>query len=113
MGSDHDRDGEGDHPPEPSMPPHSEGYPPADLTTLLLSLGTSALLNLGVDPAAPPGSPSGEKATINLPVARHAIDMLAVLEEKTRGNLTGEEERLLHQLLLDLRMRFVAASKAR
>ena len=46
------------------------------------------------------------RAGVNLPLARHTIDMLCMLEEKTRGNLTGEEERLLHQVLFDLRMRF-------
>jgi hypothetical protein len=42
----------------------------------------------------------------NLPLARQTIDILAMIEEKTRGNLTGEEERLLHQILFDLRMRY-------
>jgi hypothetical protein len=46
---------------------------------------------------------------VNLPLARHTIDLLGVLEEKTRGNLSGEEERLLSQVLFDLRTRYVAA----
>ena len=48
---------------------------------------------------------------MNLAMARHTIDMLCMLEEKTRGNLSGEEERLLHQVLFDLRMRFTRKAK--
>ena len=44
-------------------------------------------------------------------MAKHSIDMLALLEEKTRGNLDGEEERILQQVLYDLRMRYVAIAK--
>jgi hypothetical protein len=40
-------------------------------------------------------------------MARHHIDLLAMLQEKTHGNLSGEEERLLQQVLYDLRMRFI------
>jgi hypothetical protein len=43
----------------------------------------------------------------DLPAAKHMIDLLAILEAKTKGNLTGEEERLLRQLLFDLRLRYV------
>ena len=52
-----------------------------------------------------------DKGEVNLPMARQTIDCLAMLEEKTKGNLTGEEERLLSEILYDLRMRFVAAEK--
>ena len=48
----------------------------------------------------------------NLPMARHHIDLIAMLSDKTRGNLSGEEERLLHQVLYDLRMRFIRAAEA-
>jgi hypothetical protein len=47
-----------------------------------------------------------------LPLAKQTIDLLGLLEEKTRGNLTGEEERLMTQILFDLRMRFVEKSKS-
>jgi Domain of unknown function (DUF1844) len=43
----------------------------------------------------------------DLPLAQQSIDLLALLQEKTRGNLTAEEERFLQQMLFDLRMRFV------
>lgn len=73
---------------------------PMDFNLFILSLNASALMHLG-EPIGP--DPSGE---VNLPMARQTIDMIALLEQKTRGNLTGEEERLLHQVLFDLRMRF-------
>ena len=79
--------------------------PPIDFTTFILSMSTSALVHLGE--AYEPGS----EPQLNLPMARQTIDLLGLLEDKTRGNLTGEEERLLHQVLFDLRMRFVASSK--
>lgn len=49
----------------------------------------------------------GESPEPNLPLARHSIDMLAVLQEKTRGNLSVEEQRLLENGLTELRFRFV------
>ncbi len=76
--------------------------PPVDFTTLVLSLSTSAFVQLGVTPGASPGEQ-------NIPMAKHTIDLLAMLEEKTRGNLTGEEERLLSEVLYDLRMRYLEA----
>ncbi len=81
--------------------------PPADFNTLVLSLSTSALMHLGMI-----AGPEGEPSPTNLPLARHSIDLLAMLDEKTRGNLSGEEENLLGQVLYDLRMHFVTASKA-
>ena len=76
------------------------GHPaPMDFNLFILSLNASALMHLG-EPAG-----AGE-SEFNLPMARQTIDMIALLEEKTRGNLTGEEERLLHQVLFDLRMRY-------
>jgi hypothetical protein len=79
--------------------------PSIDFNTFVLSLSTSALIHLGKLPDA-------EQATVNLAHAKQAIDCIALLEEKTRGNLTGEEERLIAEVLYDLRLRFVAATKA-
>ena len=90
----------------PSMPPPAQGdMPPLDFTTFVLSLSTSALLHLG---EKLPGAPETQE---NLAVARQTIDLLGLIEQKTHGNLTGEEERLLTQVLYDLRMRFVQKSK--
>lgn len=80
--------------------------PPVDFTAFLLSLATSALYHLGLvaDPE------SGKPGELNLPVARQTIDTLELLEEKTRGNLTDEEQTLLGNLLAELRMRYVEVS---
>jgi hypothetical protein len=77
-----------------------------DFNTFVLSLSTSALMNLGSMPGA------DDDSTVNLAHAKQSIDCIALLEEKTRGNLTGEEERLITEVLYDLRLRFVAAKKA-
>lgn len=80
--------------------------PPANLPSLLLGLATSALLHLGETPDS-----SQSSQTINLPAAKQAIDLLALLEIKTRGNLDKEEEALLRTLLYDLRLKYVKTSK--
>lgn len=79
--------------------------PPIDFMTFVLSLSTSAFVQLGISPE---GKSTGEK---NLALAKQTIDLIAMLEEKTKGNLTGEEERLLSEVLFDLRMRYVEANK--
>jgi hypothetical protein len=77
-----------------------------DFNTFVLSLSTSALMCLGKLPD------SEDDSTVNLAHAKQSIDCIALLEKKTRGNLTGEEERLITEVLYDLRLRFVAAKKA-
>lgn len=82
-----------------------DGAPPSiDFNTFVLSLSTSALMHLGK-------LPESENHTVNLAHAKQSIDCIALLEEKTKGNLTGEEERLISEVLYDLRLRFVAAKK--
>jgi len=97
----------GDQDANDELPAAGDGYPPVDFTTFVLSLGTSALIHLG-EPL--PGAPG--PAQVNLPLARHTIDLLALLDQKTRGNLSGEEERLLTKLLFDLRLRYVERAKS-
>jgi len=77
--------------------------PPIDFGTFVLSLASSALVHLGEveDPE------SGEKKR-NLPLARQTIDLLGMLQEKTKGNLTRDEAHYLESILYDLRMRCVA-----
>ena len=80
--------------------------PPVDFPTFVLSLGSSALMHLGEAPH--PGS--GETGQ-DLALAKHTIDILSMLEEKTRGNLSQPEAQLLENLLFDLRLRYVEAAK--
>lgn len=80
--------------------------PTLDFTTFVLSLSHSALMHLGEAP-----HPEAEHVEKDLPLARQTIDLLGLLEEKTKGNLTGDEERLLTQVLYDLRLRYVELSK--
>lgn len=84
----------------------NDPLPSIDFATFVLSLSHSALLHLGEAP-----HPETNKVEANLPLAKQDIDILGLLEEKTKGNLTGDEERLLAQVLFDLRMRYVERSK--
>lgn len=73
----------------------------------VLSLAHTAAYHFG----DVPDPVSGQAGTANLAAAQQIIDILSLLEQKTRGNLTPEERQLLEQLLYELRMRFVEASK--
>ncbi len=84
---------------------HPESLAPLAFGTLVLSLSSSALVELGVAPA--PGEPA--PAAPNLPAAQQTIEILEMLREKTRGNLTPDEERLLETVLHDLHLRFVGS----
>lgn len=84
-----------------------EAVLPADFSSLLLSLAASAQMALGISP-----HPLTGKLEKSLLQAKHAIDMLSVLDEKTKGNLSGEEDKLLQALLYDLRIQYVEISKA-
>lgn len=85
-----------------------DALPTIDFSTLVLSLSTSALVHLGEAPG--PDEPD-EPAEKNLPLAKQTIDIVEMLQEKTQGNLTDDESKLLRQLLYDLRLRYVAAKK--
>jgi len=82
--------------------------PRIDFSTFVLSLGTSAMMHMGLVADPESGRPAGEK---NLAFARQTIDTLEMLQERTRGNLEADEAQLLESLLYDLRMRFVEASR--
>ena len=84
-----------------------ETLPQIDFATFVLSLSHSALMHLG----EAPDPDTNETAHVDLGLAKQNIDILGMLEEKTKTNLTGDEERLLAQVLFDLRMRFVEKSK--
>jgi hypothetical protein len=85
-----------------AMPP----LPPVDFQTFVISMASSVLFHLGEGP-----HPETGEQEVNLPLAKHTIDVLAMLQEKTRGNLNPGEDRLLGTLLYDLRLRYVDAAK--
>jgi len=76
--------------------------PPVTFSTFILSLNTTALIHLGELP-----HPETNEKKVNLDLARHTIDTLDMLREKTKGNLTPDEERLLENVLYELRMRYI------
>jgi hypothetical protein len=80
--------------------------PEVNFSSFILSLSSSTLLHLGeiADPQ------SGEKKK-DMALAKQSIDIINLLKDKTKGNLTQEEEKLLDHLLYDLRMRFVKAGE--
>jgi len=77
-----------------------------DFTTFAFSLAQWAFIFMGLEPY-----PDGTEQALNLDGARQNIDILAMLEEKTRGNLSEDESALVTQLLYTLRMSFVEVSK--
>lgn len=85
----------------------AEALPKIDFATFILSLSSSVLINLGEMP-----DPESGASDISLPLAKQTLDILGLLQEKTRGNLTDDEGRLLTELLYDLRMKFVKACKS-
>jgi len=74
-------------------------------STFVFSLGTSAMVHFGDFP-----DPVTKKAERNLEAAKQTIDILGILKDKTKGNLSDDEERLLESLLYELRMRYVRES---
>lgn len=80
--------------------------PKIDLTTFFLSISSAAFMGLGIVPPGLEQQDKGERK-VDLELARQNIDLLELMQEKTRGNRTPEEERLLEQLLFETRMRFV------
>ena len=75
-------------------------------TAFVLSLAQTAAVHFGDVP-----DPMSGAKEANLPAAQQMIDILALIEEKTRGNLTAEERQLLDQVLYELRLRFVQTAQ--
>lgn len=97
--------------PEPETPPRDDTaqappLPQVNFSTFVFSLSSSVLLHLGEMP-----DPTTNKKVVDLPLAKQSIDILAMLQEKTSGNLDEEEENLLKNLLYELRMKYVVHSK--
>jgi hypothetical protein len=80
--------------------------PKVDLSTFVLSLSSSALVHLGEVP-----EPESGRMTMDLPMAKHTIDVLSMLEEKTRGNTSEDECLLIKDILFELRMKYVQKVK--
>lgn len=103
--------------PQKDSPKEGEGFvmkekTPAtpsqiDFSTFVFSLATGSLIHLGVAP-----DPQTKQIQKNLELARQNIELLTLMQEKTKGNLTKEENELLESLLTEVRLRFVDASKS-
>ena len=91
-----------------SSAPQGDPLPELDFAMFVLSLTHSAWVHLGDAP-----NPADGQRETNLAMARQTIDLLSLLQEKTRGNLSGDEERVLIQALYDLRMRYVEVAKSK
>lgn len=85
--------------------PAAGAQPPVNFEHLVQQVYLTAMLQMGA------GSPEGEPARVDIVGARASIDMLGILAEKTRGNLTMQEERNLQAVLYDARMAFLELSK--
>jgi hypothetical protein len=75
-------------------------------STFIMSLSTSCLTHLGELP-----DPVTKERKVNLPLAKHTIRLIEILKEKTFGNLTAEEERLIDSTLYELRLKYVHVAK--
>ena len=97
----------GETPPPPAESPQRQ-QPKVDFSMLAQSIAFSALHYLGLmtEPE------SGRASERDLPLARHNIEILELLEEKTRGNLSADEAKLIANLLYEVRMHFVDATKS-
>lgn len=91
--------------PKPSATSDAQYIPAPDFLTLIAMFSTQALVALGMIP-----DPVKKQPEANLPLARHFIDLLGVLESKTRGNLTPEESETLESNLHYLRMAYLELS---
>jgi hypothetical protein len=82
--------------------------PALDFNALVLSLGSSAIVHLG---EAPDPTTGQKRDQADFTMAQQSIDLLSMLQEKTRGNLTADESRFLDNMLYELRMLFVQVSQ--
>ena len=92
-------------PERPSDSEKEETYHPIDFNSLVLSLANTAIFQMGLV-KGPDAEPMKD-----LKGARQTVDLLALIQEKTRGNLTEQEEKILEETLFQLRLAFVEAAK--
>jgi hypothetical protein len=81
--------------------------PKIDFITFIMSLHTSTLISLGIIPA-----PGDDKPSVNLELAGQNIDMIEMIKEKTKGNLTDPEKQVLDNSLYELRMKYIEIKKS-
>ena len=81
---------------------------PVTFSSFVISLGSSSLMLMGEKL-----DPQQQAVPVNLPQAKEIIDLLSVLEEKTKGNLTSEEQTVLRDMLYALRMKYVSLSSGK
>jgi hypothetical protein len=91
----------------PHSDPADAKAPPIDFATFILSLSSSAIYHMGGFQ-----DPHSGKTSMNLDLAKQSIDIIAMLEAKTKGNLEPDEQKLITHALYDLRMRYVELAKA-
>ena len=90
----------------PSAPSHGQDpAPPLSFSSFIFSLSSSALMLMGEKL-----SPDQPSTPVNLPQAKEIVDILSILDEKTKGNLTSEEAAVMKDMLYTLRMKYVQAA---
>lgn len=96
--------------PDAAAAPNAErdALPEINFSAFVISLSTQALMHLGEI-----ADPVSGKVETDVPVAKQMIDIVAMLKDKTRGNLNASEDRLMEDILFDLRMKYVEAVKKR
>jgi hypothetical protein len=95
-------------PGEAASEGHHEALPEINFSTFVISLSTQALMHLGEI-----ANPVSGKVDADVPAAKQMIDLLGMIKEKTSGNLNANEDRLMQDILFDLRMKYVEAVKKR
>ena len=98
-------EGKAEEPPRGDTAAKEEALPEIDFNSFIFSLSTSALIQLGEIE-----DPFTQKSAKNLPLAKQTIDLIGMLKEKTKGNLSPQEERVIESILYDLRMRYIKAA---
>jgi hypothetical protein len=101
-----EEEGTGKPPPREDVLQEGAQLPEINFTNFLLSISTSALIQLGEVP-----DPVSKQSVKQLSSAKQTIDLIGMLQEKTKGNLSSDEEKLIEYILYDLRMRYVKATK--
>ncbi len=77
-----------------------------DFPTFILSLASAAMIGLGLGPR-----PDTGKTSVDLEMARQNIDLLELLQQKTKGNLSADEEKMLERVLFEIRTKYLEVSK--